>query len=516
MTHLLPEVHDAPRAGRLVRSAVSLRQLFPRSSFVGCAGIHVSDATDRSGDCRPGELFAVIRGNRVDGARFVGEAIERGAAALLVERPIAEVGLPQCVVPDVRRAYAELVASLAGSPSRKLALAGVTGTNGKTTVTWLVRSILRVAERQTGLLGTIEYDDGVRIGASSLTTPDPRTLSGWLARMVASRTTHAALEVSSHALHQGRLAGTQLDVAVVTNITQDHLDYHQSFDEYKSSKTRILGHCKTDGLVVLNADDPHVAELRSRIDGRLEITTYGLDASADISATIVAETVAGCRFVLFQDGDSIEISSPLVGKHNVSNCLAAAAVAARFGVPLDAVRRGIETFPGVPGRLERIDGGQRFDVFVDYAHTDDALRRSIRTLRGLARGRVLCVFGAGGDRDKSKRPLLGQAAAEADLAIVTSDNPRTEDPQQIIDQILKGFPTTGEEPCEIVDRAEAIREAVRLARPGDCVLIAGKGHESEQIIGTGRIPFDDRLVVREALQARQENRSAQQPVRVGA
>lgn len=516
MPHARPDVHDATQATRLARPAVSLRQLFPRSSFVGCASIHVSHATDHSGECVPGSLFAVICGSRHDGARFVGEAIERGAAALLVERPIAGVPAPQCVVPDVRRAYAELIAALAGSPSRKLGLAGVTGTNGKTTVTWLVRSILRAGARQAGLLGTIEYDDGVRIGASSLTTPDPRMLSGWLARMVANGTTHAAIEVSSHALHQGRLAGTQLDVAVVTNITQDHLDYHRSFEEYRDTKARIFGHCKTSGLVVLNADDPNVAALRQRIDQRLDVITYGLESAADISATVVTETVAGSRFVLFHRGASIEISSPLVGRHNVSNCLAAAAVALRFGVSLDVIRRGIESFPGVPGRLERIDGGQRFDVFVDYAHTDDALRRSIRCLRGLARGRVLCVFGAGGDRDRSKRPLLGRAAAEADLAIVTSDNPRTEDPQQIIDQILEGFPTTGSEPWVIVDRAEAIRQAIQLARPGDCVLIAGKGHEAEQIIGIERIPFDDRLIVREALAARQECRAHQHSVPVGA
>ncbi|MEX0704900.1 MAG: UDP-N-acetylmuramoyl-L-alanyl-D-glutamate--2,6-diaminopimelate ligase [Planctomycetales bacterium] len=515
MHHLLSEVHGEMRAGRLVRPAVSLRQLFPRSSFVGCAGIHVSDAAERSQECAPGSLFAVIRGTRVDGTRFVGDALERGAAALLVERPIAGVAAPQCVVPDVRRGYAELVAALAGSPSRKLKLAGVTGTNGKTTVAWLVRSILRAAGRQAGLLGTVEYDDGVRIGASSLTTPDSKSLSAWLARMVACGTTHAAIEVSSHALHQGRIAGTQLDVAVVTNVTRDHLDYHPSFEEYRDSKARILGHCKTDGLVVLNADDPHAAELRRRVDPRLDVTTFGLEGPADFSATIIAETVAGGRFVLHQGTASIEISSPLVGRHNVANCLAAAAVAGRFGIPLDAVRSGIESFPGVPGRLERVDCGQRFEVFVDYAHTDDALRRSIQCLRGLARGRVLCVFGAGGDRDRRKRPLLGQAGAEADLAIVTSDNPRTEDPQQIIDQILEGFPTTGNEPCVIADRGEAIRQAIRTARPGDCVLIAGKGHETEQILGTERIPFDDRQVVREALHARQEGRAAQ-TVRVGA
>ncbi|MGE3314950.1 MAG: UDP-N-acetylmuramoyl-L-alanyl-D-glutamate--2,6-diaminopimelate ligase, partial [Planctomycetaceae bacterium] len=465
------------------RMPVSLRQLFPRSSFVGCADIRVSDATEHSAQCGPQMLFAAVPGTRVDGTTFAAEAIDHGASSLLVQRPIPSVSVPQCVVPDVRRAYAELCGALAGFPSRSLGVAGVTGTNGKTTTTWMIRSILQAAGKPTGLLGTIEYNDGVDSCPSGMTTPDSKSLAHWLATMVRRRCTHVAMELSSHALDQHRAAGTQLDVAVVTNVTQDHFDYHHDFESYLNSKARIFGLCKARGCAVINSDDSGSSSLIARAESSLPVITYGLDRAANVTATILEETLQGSRFVMHVGGDEIAVSTKLVGRHNISNSLAAAAAAFSLGASPADIQRGLENLQFVPGRLERIDCRQPFNVFVDYAHTDDALLRCIRFLRGLSTGRVIVVFGAGGDRDCSKRPLLGRAASEADLDVVTSDNPRSESPEQIIKDILSGFTGSAPEPWVEPDRAEAIRWALEQAEPRDCVLVAGKGHEQFQILG---------------------------------
>lgn len=476
---------------------VNLRRLLPGASFVGCGDIRTSHATDRSADCRANSLFAVIRGSRADGHQFICDAIERGATSLLVDRPLADVEIPQCVVPDVRRAYAEVCSALMGHPSRHLGLAGVTGTNGKTTVTWLIRSILQAAGKQAGLLGTIEYSDGVVTNPSSLTTPDPAALAQWLSAMVLKRTTHAAMELSSHALDQRRTSGTLLDAAIITNITQDHFDYHKSFEAYRQSKLRIFSCLKAAGLGIVNADDRGSRSCLE--DAPRRTMTYGIDESADVTAEIIESNLDGSRFRINLGLEREEVHTPLIGRHNVSNCLAAAAAAAHFGIALSDIARGIEALSGVPGRLERINCGQPFHVFVDYAHTDDALRNVIRAIRPLTPGRIICVFGAGGDRDRSKRPLLGKAACEADLAVVTSDNPRSEKPEGIIAEILTAFAAEARQPYVEADREQAIRWALQHAGPGDTVLIAGKGHETEQIVGTQRHHFDDREVARRNL-----------------
>ncbi|MEX1230194.1 MAG: UDP-N-acetylmuramoyl-L-alanyl-D-glutamate--2,6-diaminopimelate ligase [Planctomycetaceae bacterium] len=480
--------------------AISLRRLFPGASFVGCADVTVIDATEQSHECQPGCLFAVIPGSKVDGSRFVGDALQRGASALLVSRPIAGATVPQCVVRNVRRAYAELCSALAGHPARRLGMIGVTGTNGKTTTTWLIRSILQAAAKKTGLLGTVEYHDGDVPASSSLTTPDSRSLSRWLARMLACRTTHAALEVSSHALDQDRVAGIQFDAGVLTNITPDHLDYHRHFESYISTKARIMSLLKTSGRMVLNVDDRPSAELVARVPADKTCVTYGIDHPADVVANILQEKSGGSRFLLRMRGEEIEVFTSLMGRHNISNCLAAAAAVAQFGIPLEKIAEGIEHLTEVPGRLQRIEMGQPFDVFVDYAHTEDALGRILSALKPLTSGRLICVFGAGGDRDKTKRPMMGRAAAKyADLAVVTSDNPRTEAPQSIIDQILPGFVESSCRTHVEIDREQAIVFALQQAVAGDCVVIAGKGHETEQILGTTRQPFDDRDIVRKRL-----------------
>jgi UDP-N-acetylmuramoyl-L-alanyl-D-glutamate--2,6-diaminopimelate ligase len=488
---------------------VNLRRLLPQASFVGCGDLRVTFATDKSGECRPNSLFAVIRGTRASGFDHLREAIGRGASSILVDQPLADVSVPQCVIPDVRKAYAELWNALMAHPSRNLGLTGVTGTNGKTTTTWLIRSILQAAGFATGLLGTIEYHDGDVCQRSTLTTPDSATLARWLAAMVSRHTTHAAIELSSHALDQRRAAGTLLDVAVIGNITQDHFDYHQSFAAYRQSKLRILDSLKPAGLAVINVDD---AGSRSCLEeAPKRVLTCGLDHPADVSAEILETTLCGTRFRLSLGAQSVTVQTRLIGRHNVSNCLAAAAAAAHFGVTPEQIALGIESLAAVPGRMEPIDCGQPFNVFVDYAHTEDALRHAIRALKPLTAGRVICVFGAGGDRDKSKRPLLGQAALEADLPVVTSDNPRSEDPQAIIADILAGCAGQRRQPHVEVDRQCAIRWALQHASSGDAVLIAGKGHETEQITGATRQHFDDGEVARECLAALYPSHAGPQP-----
>ncbi|HVW03182.1 MAG TPA: UDP-N-acetylmuramoyl-L-alanyl-D-glutamate--2,6-diaminopimelate ligase [Planctomycetaceae bacterium] len=479
-------------------AAVSLRRLFPAASFVGCADIRVTAACSSSEECRPGALFAVNRGVRFDGHAFIADALRRGASALLVERPQPDAGVPQCVVPDVRRAYAELCSALEGSPSRELRLAGVTGTNGKTTITWLIRALLQNAGHRTGLLGTIEYHDGLHGEPASLTTPDSRTLATWLAAMAKRRTTHAAMELSSHALAQHRTAGTELDVAIISNITQDHFDYHLDFEHYRASKLRILEHLKPTGVAVINIDDAGSRSCLPHSPGA--VLTYGFQQGADITADVLEESLGGSIFRLLTPNGSIDVRTSLIGRHNISNCLAAAAAGLHFGLSLEQIAAGLESLHSVPGRMEPVECGQPYAVFVDYAHTEDALERAIVALRRLTVGRVLCVFGAGGDRDRTKRPGMGRAAAEADIAILTSDNPRSEDPEQIMREILAGFPAEAHPELE-ADREQAICRALELARPGDSVLIAGKGHETEQICGAERRRFDDRAVARKHINA---------------
>lgn len=487
--------HSALRAIPL-----SVRRVIPSAQFLGGIDIVANDVVAHSRDCHSGAVFAVIRGSQAHGETYLPEVFSRGAAGLLVDRPIDGVTVPQCVVPDVRQAFAALCAAMADHPSQQLDVVGVTGTNGKTTVTWMVRAILQRAQRLAGVLGTVEYFDGVRREASSLTTPDARTLQLWLREMVLNGASAAAIELSSHALHQDRAAATSLKVGIVTNITQDHFDYHQHFEAYRSSKARILHHVQRGGIVALNADDPGSWSLLTHAATKHRVVSFGTSPDCAVSAQILEESRLRTRFRLGLHGQSQECAIKLVGRHNVSNALAAATAAAHLGVSLTQIVAGLEQFRGVPGRLERIDCGQPFDVFVDYAHTDDALRRCLLSVRSLTAGRVICVFGAGGDRDRSKRPLLGQAAEMADVAIVTSDNPRSESPMAIIQDIVAGFSNKTCQPCIEPDREAAIELAFSMARPGDCVVIAGKGHEREQVIGHEKLPFDDRQVARAHLQ----------------
>ena len=461
-----------------------------------------------SRNVRGGDLFFCIPGATADGHRFAPEAVSAGAAALCVERSL-DLGVPEIVVSDARRAMARAGAAFLGFPSQELLLIGVTGTNGKTTTVFLLESILRAAGHTTGLIGTIETHIGDETRPGVRTTPESLDLQMLFAEMVERDVAAVAMEVTSHALVLGRVEGVLFHSVGFTNLSQDHLDFHPSMEEYFAAK-QLLFTQEYAERGAANVDDAHGREVLKAAT----IPSLGFGTSPD--ATVRAERVelhpTGTNFLLVVDGGGTtgetKISTALVGEFNVSNSLAAAACALQAGIGLEAIAEGLRAVESVPGRFESIDAGQPFSVVVDYAHTPDSLENVLNAARSLVEatgeGRVICVFGCGGDRDKMKRPLMGEAVARlADIAIVTSDNPRSEDPLAIIDQILVGFAELRPQGPDAVcpDRREAIAEAFGHARPGDVVVIAGKGHETGQEFADHTIPFDDRVVAREELQA---------------
>ena len=476
---------------------ISLRQVLPEADFFGPQDIRVTSCCCDSRSVESGDLFAALPGRLLDGHDFAQEAVWRGSRSVLAERPLPELDVPLCRVPDVRAAYGRVCQALEGNPSQNLKVIGVTGTNGKTTTSCLIASILSGAGHQVGLVGTLGAFDGVDFADTSLTTPPPAELAAWLGRMAANDCTHAVLEVSSHALDQSRLAGIGLDAACVTNVRRDHLDYHPTVRDYRLAKSRLLDYLVGEGFAVINADDPTSAAFLQHVN--LPVLTVAINSSAEITATPIERFLSEQTFLITAGSETIPVRTCMIGNHHIYNCLVAAAVGLAYGVDLPTVVRGLENVEHLPGRLERIECGQPFGVFVDYAHTPDALSGSLQTLRRVVSGRIICVFGAGGDRDRPKRPLMGQSVGdEADVAVITTDNPRSEAPQAIAQEILEGFRSTSNVKL-IPERSEAIAWALSEASPGDCVLIAGKGHEKVQIIGDRRIPFDDRHFAREWL-----------------
>jgi UDP-N-acetylmuramoyl-L-alanyl-D-glutamate--2,6-diaminopimelate ligase len=442
----------------------------------------------------PGTLYVAVRGSQADGHQFVGDAVRRGATAVVVESP-QQSAVPEIVVRDGRRAALALGQAWFGHPGRRLILVGVTGTNGKTTTVGLIRHLFNAADG-AGSIGTLGAFDGrgqpVESTAGTLTTPGPIDLQATLADLLARGVTHVAMEASSHSLDQGRLDGLSFAAGVFTNLTRDHLDYHGTMDAYLAAKLRLRALLSLAAVEVVNLDD----EAWSVMPPRAARVTFGLHPGADVRATGVTLDAGGSRFRLDGRFGSAEASLPLLGDFNVSNALAAAACALGLGRPFGDVVARLAATPQVPGRMERIADVPCI-VLRDYAHTPDALERALATLRPLSRGRLIVVFGCGGDRDRGKRPIMGRiAAAGADLAIATSDNPRTEDPGAIIDDIERGM--GGVPHLRIVDRLEAIHAALAEARAGDTLLLAGKGHETYQVLGTEKVPFDEREIVRAA------------------
>jgi UDP-N-acetylmuramoyl-L-alanyl-D-glutamate--2,6-diaminopimelate ligase len=440
-----------------------------------------------------GMLYCAVRGSVQDGHQFVAAARQRGAAAALVERE-QDADLPQVLVRDGRRAATVAAETWYGRPAAKLDLVGVTGTNGKTTTVTLLRHVLTALEPM-GSIGTLGAFDSegevVPSEAGNLTTPGPIDLQATLAALVERGARGAAMEVSSHSLDQGRVDGLVFRAGVFTNLTRDHLDYHKTLEDYFRAKAKLLGYLAPDGLEVVNADDPAWARLR-REHRRV---TFGERGGGDVTARRVLLDATGARFELVTPMGDAPVHLPLLGRFNVANALGVAACAWGLGVPVETVAERLTDAPQVPGRMERIAARPAM-VLRDYAHTPDALERAIETLRPLTAGRLIVVFGAGGDRDRGKRAPMGDIAVRlADLAIATSDNPRTEDPERILDEVEAGMRAKPHE--RVTERRRAIARALELARPGDTVLLAGKGHETYQVIGTEKQHFDEREVVRE-------------------
>ncbi len=448
---------------------------------------------------RPQDLFCAVPGGKHDGHAFVGEACERGASAVLVERAV-DVPVPQVVVPSVRGAMGPVASAFWGHPSRKLEVVGVTGTNGKGTVTFLVRAVLEAAGVRCGLVGTLGAWTGDGWQPLERTTPEAPDLHALLARMVRSGRRAAAVEVASHALAQERVGGVHFRVAAFTNLTQDHLDFHGTWEAYRDAKAKLFERVDPGGLTVVNRDDPHGAYMASR--SRAPVVTYGLRPQAAVRAEDVRVDPEGCRFQAITPAGRATVRLRLSGRFNVYNALCAMAVGLHWGIPPEQAAEALAQVSAIPGRFERVDAGQPFLVVVDYAHTPDGLAHVLGTAREISRGRVIAVFGCGGDRDRGKRPLMGRVAAQlADHVVVTSDNPRSEDPLRIVQEIVEGVRAPGAHATYEVepDRAAAIRRAVSLAKAGDAVLICGKGHETVQIFADRSVPFDDREVAREAL-----------------
>jgi UDP-N-acetylmuramoyl-L-alanyl-D-glutamate--2,6-diaminopimelate ligase len=444
----------------------------------------------------PGTLFFCVPGFKVDGHDFAPDAVARGAVALVVERPLDGLDVPQIQVEDARAAMAEAAARFYGDPTAELRLVGVTGTNGKTTTTFLIRTILEHAGMQTGLLGTVTSIVGGNREEVVRTTPEAIELQRTFRRMLDAGDAAAVMEVSSHALYLHRVDGVHFSARVFTNLTQDHLDFHPTMDDYFAAKKMLFD--RPGGPSIVNVDDRYGRILAQELADPI---TFGIDSEdATYRATGVEFDTLGSSFTLETPEGSTTVETPLPGLFNVSNALAAIASARALGVPLGLAAQALAGAERVPGRFEPVDEGQPFGVLVDYAHTPDALENVLRSARAIAEGRLHVVFGAGGDRDPDKRPLMGRAASDhADRVIVTSDNPRSEDPEAIVDQILGG--TDGHAERE-VDRRRAIQLAVETAQPGDVVVIAGKGHEQGQEFEDGRKePFDDVTVAREALRA---------------
>jgi len=479
----------------------------------GSIEVDIKEIVYDSRKVREGSLFIAIRGYNSDGHGYINDAIKRGATVIVGEEfDLQTIETERhrtfITIPDSRRALAILSDRFYGHPSGRLKLIGITGTNGKTTTSYLIKSILDSAQKGVGLLGTINYIIGPDIILpASFTTPEALELQGLLKDILARGAEYAVLEVSSHSLALQRVVGCEFEVALFTNLSQDHLDFHGTMEEYFRSKRKLFDLLRPDGIAVINIDSPEGRILREGLKGN--ILSFGLSEEADIRASDIKSSMRGLSFEIEWSDGSIKIESQLVGAHNLYNILGAVGTGLGLGLPSSSIIEGIAKVKGIPGRFEKIDEGQDCTVIVDYAHTEDALRKVLMAIRGLikdkgeggekGRQRIITVFGCGGDRDRGKRPKMGEVASTlSDFVIITSDNPRSEDPIGIIKEIEKGITRVGLNNYRIIpDRREAIGKAIEIAERGDIVVIAGKGHEDYQIIGDRRYPFDDREVARE-------------------
>ena len=493
---------------QLLQAVAQLMPPHERAAIAADAGLDVpsTGVTHDSRRAAPGTVFVALRGLKADGATFAPQAVAAGAAAVVAEQPPpADAGVPWIVVKDARNALALLAAEFFGHPSRQMQVVGITGTNGKTTTSYLINAIFEAAGIPCGLMGTVTYRIGTRAFDATRTTPEAPELQDLMRQMVGAGCGACVMEVSSHALALRRADAIQFAAGVFTNLTRDHLDFHADMEDYFAAKRRLFEMLPPDAPSAINVDDPRGAAL---VDSVARPVTYAIGRVADVSPGPLSFTLGGLQFDARTPRGVVRVKSRLVGKPNVYNILAAVATTSALGLPLEKIERGIAALPGVPGRFEVTSTAEDdITVIVDYAHTDDALRNLLETARAMATRRLITVFGAGGDRDRPKRPLMGMVAARlSDMVVITSDNPRTEDPLRIIEEVKRGAePEIRQSNAKIVaiaDRREAILDAVRQAAPGDVVLVAGKGHEKYQEIGGRTFPFDDVAVAREGLEAR--------------
>lgn len=472
-----------------------LKGMFIRSD------IDIKGITNNSNEVKSGYLFIAAKGSRADGNQFVEDAIRRGAVAVLSENKYPDRNGVFFIKTDlINNRLPQIAKIFYGNPSSKLDMVGVTGTNGKTTTAYILKSIYEAAGIRTGLLGTIEYLIGDRRIPAALTTPDVLKVNQYLSQMIEDGCKACVMEASSHALDQGRVFGVNFMTGIYTNLGRDHLDYHETIENYLEAKTKLFGSLAEDKWAIINIDDPYSNHIIQRT--KANVLGYGIDnvSIKDVKYKLKARSInitsSGMKFSVYASEleKSFSLETKLIGRHNIYNILGSVGAAMSFGVSEGAIKEGVFTTDDVPGRMEKIDLGQPFDVFVDFAHTPDAMENVLNTIREIVKGKIILVFGCGGDRDKEKRPLMGRVASRmADYTVITSDNPRTEDPMRIISDIERGF--NGVNYKVVEDRREAIRDALGKAEEGDVVFIAGKGHENYQILKNTVIPFSDKDVV---------------------
>lgn len=446
-----------------------------------------------------GDIFVAFRGYAENGHRYIEGAIKRGAAVIIAEEAFqAPPEISKIFVKDTRASLPALADNFYGQPSKNMTVIGVTGTNGKTTITYIIESIVKQSGQGAGVIGTVNYRFKDKILPAKNTTPGPIELQSILARMRDAGLKYAVMEVSSHSLDQHRVDSVRLDAAIFTNITNEHLDYHKTRDEYFNAKIKIFDRLKPGGYAILNMDDDRVALLKNSI--KMKVLTFGIKGDADVRAEDIDLDINGSRFSVLTPYGKLEINTGLIGMHNISNILASIAASLAIGIDIDVIKKGVEAVNYIPGRLEQVVVGQRFKIFVDYAHTEDAMNNILSLLRGVAKNRIITVFGCGGNRDRQKRPLMGRAACRySDRVIITSDNPRFEDPNKIIKEIESGIRSDFSNYEIVTDRRKAIEKALEAASANDIIVIAGKGHENYQIIKDRALPFDDCEIAREIL-----------------
>jgi UDP-N-acetylmuramoyl-L-alanyl-D-glutamate--2,6-diaminopimelate ligase len=485
----------------LLHSLLKQAHLFSSDNSV--PDVEVAGICEDSRVAKAGDVFVARSGVKADGAKFIADAAAKGAIAIVVSSKIPNSPLPQIVTSDTGAAASILANAFHGNPSSKVRALGVTGTNGKTTTAYLIRHILGTINSRCGMIGTVEIDDGRSRREASMTTPPATEIAALLATMRDRGCRACAMEVSSHSLDQGRVAGVTFAGAAFTNLTGDHLDYHKTMENYAAAKARLFAGLDASAVAVVNEADDASDRMIRDCQGR--VIRFGFGKNADYRARDIAVTAAGSNFILHTPDGRAEVKMQLIGRHNIENALAAAALVGEvFGLSVHQIANGLKEAPGAPGRLQPVRVGQPFAVLVDYAHTDDALENVLTALRPLTRGKLRVLFGCGGDRDNTKRPRMAKTAERlADMVYVTSDNPRTENPTAIIEQILAGFSASGRKSAIVdPDRHAAIGRILSDAQAGDVVLLAGKGHENYQIIGTEKRHFDDVEEAQTVLQGR--------------